>query len=94
MDLFMSAGFVFTVLVKLSASQVVKDGNEINLDLFMSVVLFMVLVKVSAIQKYQYNISTAAVLAQSVERVDCRAGGRGLDSRGRTNTQGLKITEK
>ena len=28
-----------------------KDGNEINLDLFMSVVLFMVLVKVSAIQK-------------------------------------------
>ena len=35
-----------------------------------------------------------AVLAQSVERVDCRAGGCGLDSRGRTNTQGLKITEK
>ena len=30
---------------------------------------------------------TAAVLVQSVERVDCRAGGR-------TNTQGLKITEK
>ena len=24
----------------------------------------------------------------------CRAGGRGFDSRGRTNTQGLKITEK
>ena len=37
---------------------------------------------------------TAAVLAQSVERVDCRAGGRGFDSWGRTNTQGLKITEK
>ena len=36
----------------------------------------------------------AAVLAQSVERVDCRAGGRGFDSWGRTNTQGLKITEK
>ena len=36
----------------------------------------------------------AAVLAQLVERVDCRAGGRGFDSRGRTNTQGLKITEK
>ena len=35
-----------------------------------------------------------AVLAQSVERVDCRAGGRGFDSWGRTNTQGLKITEK
>ena len=43
-----------------------------------------------------YNIKvTAAVLAQSVERVvDYRAGGRGFDSRGRTNTQGLKITEK
>ena len=25
---------------------------------------------------------------------DCRAGGRGFDSRGRTNTQGLKMTEK
>ena len=25
---------------------------------------------------------------------DCRAGGRGFDSRGPTNTQGLKITEK
>ena len=37
---------------------------------------------------------TAPVLAQSVERVDSRAGGRGFDSRGRTNTQGLKITEK
>ena len=37
---------------------------------------------------------TAAVLAQSVERVDCRAGGRGFDSWGRTNIQGLKITEK
>ena len=37
---------------------------------------------------------TAAVLAQSVERVDCREGGRGFDSWGRTNTQGLKITEK
>ena len=37
---------------------------------------------------------TAALLAQSVERVDCRAGGRGFDSWGRTNTQGLKITEK
>ena len=37
---------------------------------------------------------TAAVLVQSVERVDCRAGGRGFDSWGWTNTQGLKITEK
>ena len=25
---------------------------------------------------------------------DYRAGGRGFDSRGRTNTEGLKITEK
>ena len=31
----------------------------------------------------------------SVDRaLDCRAGGGGFDSRGRTNTQGLKITEK
>ena len=40
------------------------------------------------------DVATAAVLAQSVERVDCRAGGCGFDSWGRTNTQGLKITEK
>ena len=32
--------------------------------------------------------------AVSVERVDCRAGGRRFDSWGRTNTQGLKITAK
>ena len=37
---------------------------------------------------------TMAVLVQLAERVDCRAGGRGFDSRGWTNTQGLKITEK
>ena len=31
----------------------------------------------------------------SVRRaLDCRAGGRGFDSQGRTSTQGLKITEK
>ena len=31
----------------------------------------------------------------SVSRaLDCRAGGRGFDSWRRTNTQGLKITEK
>ena len=41
-----------------------------------------------------FNKQNAAVLAQSVEHVDCRAGGRGFDSRGRTSTQGLKITEK
>ena len=40
------------------------------------------------------HVFSVAVLAQSVERVDCRAGGRGFDSWGRTNTQGLKITEK
>ena len=40
------------------------------------------------------DVATVEVLAQSVERVDCRAGGRGFDSWGRTNTQGLKITEK
>ena len=34
------------------------------------------------------------MLVQSVERVDFRAGGRGFDSRGQANTQGLKITEK
>ena len=39
-------------------------------------------------------LSAATVLAQSVERVDCRVGGRGFDSWGWTNTQGLKITEK
>ena len=39
-------------------------------------------------------IEKKSLLAQSVERVDCRAGGRGFDSRGRTNTQGLKVTEK
>ena len=26
--------------------------------------------------------------------LDCRVGGRGFDSQDRTNTQGLKITEK
>ena len=26
--------------------------------------------------------------------VDCRVGGHGFDSRGQTNTRGLKITEK
>ena len=36
----------------------------------------------------QLVATTVAVLAQSVERVDCRAGGRGFDSWGRTNTQG------
>ena len=45
-------------------------------------------------ENVKMTVVTAAVLAQSVERVDCRAGGRGFDSWGRTNTQGLKITEK
>ena len=35
------------------------------------------------------------VRISSVDRaLDCRAGGRGFDSRGRRSTQGLKITEK
>ena len=35
------------------------------------------------------------VKTSSVGRaLDCSAGGRGFDSRGRINTQGLKITEK
>ena len=35
-------------------------------------------------------------LAQSVERLalDCRAGSGGVDSRDRTNTQGLKVPEE
>ena len=38
---------------------------------------------------------TAAGLAQSVERLTTEwYVGRGFDSRGRINTQGLKITEK
>ena len=41
-----------------------------------------------------FNNGNLAVLAQSVERVDCRAGRRGFDSWGWTNTQGLKTTEK
>ena len=41
---------------------------------------------------YMYNAKSRI---SSVGRVlDCRTGGRGFDSRGQTNTQGLKITEK
>ena len=47
-----------------------------------------------AVQSIRRGSVTAALLAQLVERVDCRAGGRGFDSWGWTNTQGLKITEK
>ena len=47
-----------------------------------------------AIQSIHHGSVTAAVSAQLVECVDCRAGGRGFDSWGRTNTQGLKRTEK
>ena len=47
-----------------------------------------------AIQSIHRGSVTAAVLAQLVERVDRRVGGRGFDSWGQTNTQGLKITEK
>ena len=47
-----------------------------------------------AVQSIHRGSVTAALLAQLVECVDCRAGGRGFDSWGWTNTQGLKITEK
>ena len=47
-----------------------------------------------AIQSIHRGSVTMAVLTQLVEHVDCRAGGRGFDSWGWTNTQGLKITEK
>ena len=47
-----------------------------------------------AVQSIHHGSVTAALLAQLVERVDRRVGGRGFDSWGRTNTQGLKITEK
>ena len=41
---------------------------------------------------YMYNAKSRI---SSVGRVlDCRTGGRGFDSRGQTNTQGLKIIEK
>ena len=47
-----------------------------------------------AIQYIHRGSVTAAVLAQLVECVDCRVGGRGFDSWGQTDTQGLNITEK
>ena len=47
-----------------------------------------------AVQSIHRGSVTAALLAQLVERVDRRVGGRGFDSWGRTNTQDLKITEK
>ena len=40
-----------------------------------------------------YNMQRAG-LAQSVERLTAEWGVVGFDSRGRTNTQSLKITEK
>ena len=46
------------------------------------------------ILRHVIGFLTVAGLAQSVERVHCKAGCRGFNSRGRTNTQGLKITEK
>ena len=42
----------------------------------------------------QIKCTCLAGLAQSVGALDCRVGGRGFDSRGRTNTQGLEMTEK
>ena len=40
------------------------------------------------------SFPSAAGLAQSVRALDCRAGVPGFDSRARSNTQGLKITEE
>ena len=42
---------------------------------------------------YLNLISTVVVLAQLLV-LDCRVGGRKFNSRGQTNTQDLKMTEK
>ena len=46
-------------------------------------------------RRYSHRrISKWSRLSAARLALDCRAGGRGFDFRGRTNTQGLKITEK
>ena len=46
-------------------------------------------------RRYSHRrISKRSRLSAARLALDCRAGGRGFDFRGRTNTQGLKITEK
>ena len=49
----------------------------------MLVIAFCVILPVTSINN---NISSVG------RAIDCRAGGRGFDSQGRTNTQGLKNT--
>ena len=56
---------------------------------------------VTALAKILSRMTLLRLLTESHGRIssvgralDRRAGGRGFDSRGRTNTQGLKITEK
>ena len=71
------------------------SGREMrNAKLLSPFIYFVKSVRILSQNKEPSNINEVAVLAQSVERVNCRAGGRGFDSWGRTNTQGLKITEK
>ena len=38
------------------------------------------------------SLNTKGKISSVGTALDCRAGGRGFDSRGQTNTQGLKIT--
>ena len=53
------------------------------------------LISVKLLTKYIIMIYFDRGRINSVGRaLDCRAGGRGINSRGRTNTQGLKIVEK
>ena len=40
------------------------------------------------------NVFNRGRISSVGRALDCKAGGRGFDSRGRTITQGLKITEK
>ena len=53
------------------------------------------LISVKLLTKYIIMIYFDRGRINSVGRaLDCRAGDRGINSRGRTNTQGLKIVEK
>ena len=62
-------------------------------DAFKSGVITVYILKVNTCAKKLYTVT--ALASPLVGRsFDSRTGGRGFDSRGRTNTQGLKITEK
>ena len=53
--------------------------------------------KTISTHKVHFRIFTAfyrGTIISVGRALDCRAGGPGFDSRGWTNTQGLKITEK